>query len=393
LPQGDARLDRRYEQRRPIRVLWLLKEFAPGGAERLLLEIQKPLEGLVEFHPGAVTNEPRSLEGVLVAAGFEPVFLGARAEPDLSWLPRLRSLVRTLDPDLVHLHLPYPGAMGRLGMVGLDLPIVYTEHSLWNAYHPLTRWVNALTYARNDAVIAVSQKVAATILSSRWGRAIKDRLFVVANGIDTGRVRREADLTKSVPGIEPGPGYGVVGHLRVRKGIDILLRAAPLIRAAVPQARGYVVGVGEEAAALRNLKLQLAAESVSFLGLRPDARAIIQRMDVFVVPSRVEGLPIALLEAMALGRPIVATSVGGIPSVLSHGADALLVPPESPEALASAIIRLLREPELGERLGKSAQATVQDRFSSEATSRRHLQIYRWVLGKRRQGTRTVRPDS
>jgi L-malate glycosyltransferase len=368
---------------RPVRVLWVLKELAIGGAERLLLEMSPSLEGKVEFHPVAVSAEPRTLEEAYRLAGFRPVILGARSHADVGWVPALRQLTKRISPDVVHLHNPLPGAGGRLATIGLTVPVLYTEHNLWRRYHLLSRWANALTLWRNDAVVAVSSAVRDSILSSWLGRRVSQRLLVVPNGIAVTRVREDAiRQTAGLPGIAARPAYGAVGHLRFWKGVDVLLEASKMIQRDMPDARGYVVGVGEDARELERVQARLGANSVQFLGLRQDARALIARLDVFVVPSRAEGLPLALLEAMALGRPIVATKVGGIPNVLTHERDALLVSPGDPVALAGGVVRLLRDRELAGLLGERAREVVEKRFAVERTAKQYMGIYEWVLRSR-----------
>jgi glycosyltransferase involved in cell wall biosynthesis len=363
-------------------VLWVMKELAIGGAERLLLEIGPALEGIVEFVPATVLDEPRTYEDAYRAAGFDVRTLGVTHPLDLRWMFRIRGLADELSPDLVHLHLPYVGALGRVALQGKGRPIVYTEHSLWSDYHPVNRFANALTFGMNQAVIAVSNSVQDEILASRVGARLGGRLSVVRNGIAVEEVERGAH-SQSQLWIEPvvtHPAYGTVGHLRHNKGVDVLLRASLLVREELPAATGYVVGTGEDAARLDGERQALNAP-VRFLGTRHDARALADVFDVFVLPSRVEGLPIALLEAMALGKPIVATRAGGIPEVLTDGESGLLVDIGDEVGLAAAIVTLLKDPDLGRSLGARAREVVQDRFSAQTMALSYLDVYRAVLGE------------
>jgi glycosyltransferase involved in cell wall biosynthesis len=123
-----------------------------------------------------------------------------------------------------------------------------------------------------------------------------------------------------------------------------------------------------------------------------DARAVMARLDVVVIPSRREGLPLVVLEAMALSRSIVATAVGGIPEVIQDGVNGLLVPPEDPAAIARAVVRLLRDPELRARLGAAAAAAVEERWNVRMTAGGYDLLYRRVLGLENGGmVRHVRP--
>lgn len=365
---------------RRIRVLWVMKELSIGGAERLLLEIGPALADTVEFFPAAVFEEPRTYEDAYRVAGFNVRTLGVRRSLDLRWMMKIRSLVDALNPDLIHLHLPYVGALGRLALLGKSRPIIYTEHSLWPMYRPLSRLANALTFRMNEVVISVSRAVQDQILASSGGRSVGDRTRVVYNGISAAGVEREASAQSQswVDSPVRSPSYGTVGHLRFNKGVDVLLRASLLVREEFPSATGYVVGMGEDARSLDVERRALNAP-VHLLGMRHDARGLIDAFDVFVLPSRVEGLPIALLEAMALEKPIVATRVGGIPEALFDGESGLLVDSDNEVELAAAIVTLLRDPGLGQRLGARARQVVEEQFSSEAMAQGYLDAYRAAL--------------
>jgi L-malate glycosyltransferase len=363
-----------------MKVLWVMGELAIGGAERLLLEIAPAVVGVVEFLPIAVFDEPTTYEDAYAAGGFKVRTLGARSPYDLRWMSRIRALADELSPDLVHLHLPYVGAVGRVALRSKGRPIVYTEHNLWSSYRPLTCLANALTFGMNQAVIAVSGAVQEEILASRAGQRVRDRLRVVRNGISVDEAEREA-RAQSQLWAEPVvryPAYGTVSHLRLSKGVDVLLRASLLVRKELPAATGYVVGTGEDAAFLDGERRAINAP-VQFLGTRHDARGLMDAFDVFVLPSRVEGLPVALLEAMALRKPIVATRAGGIPEALTDGESGLLVDIGDEVGLAAAVVTLLRDPALARRLGARARQVVQERFSAQTMAHSYLDVYTAVL--------------
>jgi len=358
-----------------IRVVWLLKQLGIGGAERLLLEIAPHVQD-VEFHPVVVSALPLDLKEAFNRAGFDVRVLGARGTADLRWLPQFASFCRSVRPHVVHLHNPYPAAGGRLAIAFRRMPIAYTEHNIWERYHPLSRIANAATLGMNDKVIAVSEPVRERILASAWGRRIADRIEVIHNGIGIEAVQKDA---KGSGSSLDEPSYGTVGHLRFSKGIDVLLRAALIIQDELPAATGYVVGSGEDESALTAQRSRLGATSVRFLGVRHDARQLMRQLGVFVVASRHEGLPLALLEAMSLSRPIVATRVGGIPDVLVDGENALLVQPEDVGGLARSIVRLLKRPGLAHRLGSNALRTVEEHFNSATTAAGYRRVYEELI--------------
>ena len=149
-----------------MRILWLLKTFGRGGAERLILELLPYLEGC-DVVPVATHVDRSSYVPEFRNAGLEPRSLGARSDFDPRWLPKLRSVARELRPDIVHVHAPVPAVGARIAL-RRSQPLVYTEHNLWEAYRGLTRLANALTYRRNDRTIAVSEAVRSSVVSRRW---------------------------------------------------------------------------------------------------------------------------------------------------------------------------------------------------------------------------------
>jgi len=353
-----------------MRVAWVVKAWATGGAERMLLDLLPFFSGEVEVVALAALAKPDDLVPVLTAAGVEPRGLGS-----LAWPLQLRRIVQRERIDVVHFHGPYVGAFGRPALYCVPVGVVHTEHSVWSSHRRPTRLVNALSFGRNDAVVAVSGAVAGEIAGSRArGRS---RVRVIRNGIDVDVVRADADRPLTAP-IHDALRYVCVGHLRHRKGVDVLLDASVLLAREFPEANGVVVGEGEDAVQLREHRDRVGATHVELVGNRPDARAITGAADVFVIPSRTEGTPLALLDAMALERPIVATAVGGLPELLRHEENALLVAPDDPSALAGAIARLLRDRPLAGRLGAAARATVERDARAQVTAAAYLDVYRSV---------------
>jgi glycosyltransferase involved in cell wall biosynthesis len=156
---------------------------------------------------------------------------------------------------------------------------------------------------------------------------------------------------------------GVVARLQPEKGVDVFLQAAGLISSRYPRARYMIVGDGPERSRLAARARSLGLEGVvRFPGAPPDARSLLPDMDLLVVPSRSEGSPLVVLEAMEAGLPVVATRVGGIPEQIGHEREGLLVPPDNAEALAAAVLRLLDDPALAARLGRAGQTRVWREF-------------------------------
>jgi glycosyltransferase involved in cell wall biosynthesis len=361
-----------------LRVLWLLKNFGAGGAERLLLEIADYMPD-VTFHVMGVHRGNAELLPEYRDRGFSLTILAA-SPLDPRWVTRFRRQVARVRPDIVHAHLPLPGVGSRVGMTRLRVPLVYTEHSLPAFYHPVTGWLNRLTISRNSAVIAVSDQVANGVRKGGLRDSAIERMRVIPNGINVDRVRADAHRGDPV-GIEPGSYGAIMSLIRPGKGPDTLVKAAAILRGHLGS-RCVIVGDGEYLSTVRHLAEALGvSDRVDFVGRRMDVRAIMAKLSIVVVPSRVEGLPISLLECMALSRPIVATRVGGIPEVIHDGRTGLLVPPESPEAIAAAVRSLYQDSALADRLGSAAAREVEARWTAERTAQAHTDLY-FTLARR-----------
>jgi glycosyltransferase involved in cell wall biosynthesis len=173
---------------------------------------------------------------------------------------------------------------------------------------------------------------------------------------------------------------GTLGRLETQKGLPYLVEALRLLSESGSRAFLLVVGSGREEERLREMVSRFGLEvCVQFLGMRRDVPEIHRAMDVFVLPSLWEGLPIALLEAMASGLPVVATPVGGVPEVVKNGKNGLLVPTKDPVALAEALRKIRQDPLLAEELGREGRETVRERYSHRRVAEEVMEIYRESL--------------
>jgi len=231
--------------------------------------------------------------------------------------------------------------------------------------------VNSIIMRRLDRVIVVS-KAKKDLLAKRYNLK-EDRLLLINNGVDTDRF-----LNPDNGGLREKLGLrgrekvvGMVGRLVTEKAYDIFLRSARRVVSDFPDARFLIVGDGDERPALEGLAGALGIrDKVFFLGEREDVPGLVSIFDIAVLSSRMESFPVVLLEYMAAGKPIVTTGVGGNAEIVSDGKTGLMVPPEDPEALAGAIMELLRDPKKAEGMGKAARETVKDDFSLKDMIRR-----------------------
>jgi glycosyltransferase involved in cell wall biosynthesis len=226
-----------------------------------------------------------------------------------------------------------------------------------------------------DRLIVPSESIARKVRAE--GRDA--RFAAIPNGVDLSRFASPVPPCRlrsefSIPG--DAPLLGVVARLEPEKGHRHLIAAMPAILDESPDAWLAIVGEGTEADALRAQAASLGiAGRVVFTGRRDDVTAITADLTIALLPSLREAQGISILEAMALRRPVVAAAVGGIPEVITDGLDGLLVPPADPAALAAAVVRLIRDPGLRERIGEAGYRTVADRFSIDAQVRRVEEVY------------------
>jgi glycosyltransferase involved in cell wall biosynthesis len=261
--------------------------------------------------------------------------------------------------------------------------VIYTEHNTQEMYRRGSRLLNAATYGWQTRVIAVSERVRESA-AARMGLRAARRTSVVPNGVDFATLDAEAQGAPvgPLPGAEPGVFRVLVpATLARRKGQDVLLDALERCTArGALRLQVWLAGEGSKRASLeaRARRAPLFGR-VHLLGARRDVFRLMRHADAIVLPSRFEGHPLALLEAMALGRPVLATRVGGVPEIVTHERTGLLVAPEDPEALAAALVRLASDPELCARLGAAAAAYTRAEFDVRRTVAALETLYRGCL--------------
>lgn len=375
------------------RVLLLIKGLGRGGAEQLLVSAAPYLDrSRFEYEVAYLLPWKDALAGELEKAGL-PVHC-LEGAGGAGWIRRLRCLVKDGGFRLVHAHSPYAAIGARLGLSPRTGPgLVYTEHNVWDRYHPATRWANLLTFHRNDHVLTVSDHVRASIRYPPLLRMLRmPPVETRYYGIDRASVARwgtEAGVLQELGIPEGTPVVGTVANFKPGKGHMDLLEAAARVRREVPHARFVLVGQGPLEAAVRRRASELGLETtVLFAGYREDATRVMGAFDVLAVPSQYDGLSIALLEAMALGRPPVLTRAGGNPEVVVDGENGLVVPSADPVALAGGLVALLQDPALRRRLGEAARRRAAD-FDIRGAVLRSEDVYRGLLETRRSQAETV----
>lgn len=369
------------------KVLWLIKGLGPGGAERLLTTAIPHIDrNAFDYEVAYCLRHNNDLVPEFKSADIPVFCLDLKTSLDPRGPYRLFRLLRNRKPQILHLHLPYSGILGRvIGRLAGVRGIVYTEHSVMEMYHPLTRLLNILTYPLSRTTIAVSEEVQRSIIKHRI--TSRNKFLVIRNGVDLNCGSTSGgypDKTKEVLGIPANHKVvGNVAHIRPEKGHDYLVRAAKIVLDRCPDVTFVIVGrenINGEINRLEELTAGLGIRKrVIFTGFRQDVFNIMRIFDLFVLSSLYEGLPLALLEAMSMGKPAVATQVGGIPEVIKDGLNGFLVPPRNPEALAEKIIQILQDHVLHSKMSQNAYQVVRKRFGIQEMVKRVEQVYSTVL--------------
>lgn len=370
-----------------------------GGAEQSMMNLIRGLDR-TRFRPTLIHRDSPELEPLNaqarrydVPALAVPLSEGTRA---VSRLPQLARTVRSLDASIFHAHLTWPSACreGLLAATLARVPVKLTTVHLFVdiPYGVKSRLVHRALDLSIDRHIAVSHALAASL--SRTFRLAPEKLAVVHNGIPTEDFDREppAALRAELQGGTNAPVVLCLARLDAQKGIHFLLEAARGVAAA----RFVFVGDGPDRQRFEKLARELGvAERVTFLGQRRDVPDLLAASDVFVLPSLWEGLPLSILEAMAAGKPVIATEVGGTPEALTDGETGLLVAPSDPAALTTAIRRVLEDADLRSRLASQGRDHVRRAFSVQAMVRAVTAHYDELLGARGVPARAPlpRPES
>jgi glycosyltransferase involved in cell wall biosynthesis len=329
------------------------------------------------------------------AEGLELIPIAPRMEVDLHAAWKLARVIKRLRPDVIHAHDPHGVAMASLAL-SLTSPSMAALPSLVASRrvdfhlkgHSFSRW----KYRQVDCFIAASDAIRRMLVQDGVPDA---RAVTVHEGIDVDHVASAPPVDVHAAFFLPhgAPIVGNVAALVPHKGHRYLIDAAHLVIQEIPDVRFVILGEGELREHLeRQVREHHLEKHVLLPGFRTDVFGCMKSFDVFAMSSVTEGLGTSLLDAMACGRPIVATTAGGIPEIVADGVTGLLVPVRDHRAMARAIVGLLRDASLMRRMGHAGGALVRERFTVERMVEQTAAVYARVAG-RGHVTGTARPSA
>lgn len=372
-----------------IKVLHLIKSLGRGGAEKLIPETaQVHDQSRFEFHCLYFYFQEQNIVDELEAAGIQVHLIPSGNLGLFFQVQKVRDFVRENEFDIIHAHLPWAGILARFVGQKLDLPIVYTEHNTWERYNKVSYWGNRLTFKNQDVAIAVSNEVALSMqLNSIWDpykRGGRLKVKVVQNGVNTDVFKKTVNSNpafKAQLGIpEQSPVIGKVAVFRSQKRLWLWVEIAVRILKKHPQVHFLLVGDGEwKSKIVSQIEASGFSSNFHLVGVQKEVIPYLNLMDIYLSSSEFEGLPIAMLEAMACEVPVVATRAGGIGEVIQHGKQGFLTEIDAWDELERYCEKLILDPELQKKMGKASRIQVIENFSMKKMVNALEKIYREVL--------------
>lgn len=382
-----------------MKVLHLISSGGMYGAEAVILNLSRELndgqENASRLGVFAHHGQPfPALHEAALQRNVESVLLPCKGQLDLSVLERIRTAVFSGGVDLVHAHGYKADIYAFLALRGKHRPALVSTCHTWydndlavRCYGAADRWV----LRSFDQVVAVSDEVRARLLKAG---VAKNRVHVIRNGIDVGPFSASGVAQARHKRSREQLRVGLVGRLAPEKGVDLFVRAAARVAGEFPHVCFVVAGEGPDRAVLDQLVDQLHLRGrVELVGALTDMPAFYASLDVLVSSSRQEGLPMALLEGMASGLPLVATRAGAVPEIVVDGQTGLLVDTGDEVQLADAIVRVLDDAELRTAFGASGRRRVLEEFSARRMAADYSYVYAEALSRRAFSGPTSRKSS
>jgi glycosyltransferase involved in cell wall biosynthesis len=337
-----------------IKILYVITSLGLGGAEKLLLSYVERLNlNKYKFFVCTLREKPNDLASE-IAKYAELINLNVNNRFDISVVFHLRKLIKKLQPDIIHTHLFQARIYTSFALLFTNRPasITHKHNSVNLKKHNIFILLEMLSLIFYDRIIAISQSVKRSLYTYEF--VPKNKVYILSNGIDYSLFSNNSKIKTDLK--DGNITLGTVCRLEPQKGIRYLLLAMKTILAKFPDVKLEIIGTGSLLSELQTLSVEIGiSNSVKFLGKFTDVIPFYKRMDIFVLPSLYEGFGIVILEAMAMGIPVVATNVDGIKEVLINDESGILIPPKNPEAIANVVNYLIDNPQIRERFSKEGK--------------------------------------
>ncbi|GMU32596.1 MAG: hypothetical protein AMXMBFR20_04680 [Planctomycetia bacterium] len=375
---------------RPFRVAHFVSTFAVKTDTKWLVQLARHLDPR-EFQSAAVCfHEGGPIQAQLNDIGVRTENIDVAGEHDPRAIFRARDFIESFEADIVHTHLLRADLFAGLAARWAAAPVLVSTCYAMGAFRRekkrrSDRILDAICAALPTHTIAVSKAVATDCIDRLHMRP--DSLSVIHTGIEPpeGDFSGEGAALRSAWGEGRGPIVLTIARLSYEKGVDTLIDAAASLQATHPDVRFVVLGDGDDRAALQKQIDTLGLSHVVRLaGFVENVYPALAAADVVCLPSKSEGMPNVLLEAMAMRKPIVATDVGGIPEAIISEVNGLLVPSQQPDALARGLARTLDDREAARRWADAAHETMTSRFHADIVARQYAALYRRLIMDRRK---------
>lgn len=370
----------------PIKLAYLLPGLKVGGLEKMVISLVSGLDRR-KYYPAIVCFDTKGeLAGEVEAQGIE-VFLAKRRQGiDYFYALRLAKFLKKQNTDLLHAHNCTAFFYGTLAARLARIPIVYTEHD--RDFPPERRiaWLNKILSLIVEQVITVSDLLKGCLIKYESFNA--NKIKTIHNGVDPTPFSLSLDRKKYIDelGLEDAsPLIGIVARLDRLKNHKLLLDAMQDIANEIPTVKLLIIGDGPTR---KNLEEQAdrggLQNNILFLGMRGDVSNLLLLIDLFVLCSLSEGMPLALIEAMAAGKPIVATNVGGVSEIVRNGINGILVEPTNPAFLAKAILQILKNKDILRTMGENGREVFKQKFTLHKMIKSYEGVYSHAAGRSRK---------
>lgn len=365
---------------KPVVILHLIKSLGRGGAEMLLPETLKLHDQeKFRFHYAYFLPwKDQMVEALELNGGSVTCFNASGNIQMMVRIPEVIRFVKREKVEIIHAHLPWAGIVARIVGKVTGVKVIYTEHNKLERYHFITRMLNLATMNWLSAIVAVSEDVQKSVRTHK--KKVRSELVTILNGVNVEHFRPDynsgVDVREELGIPKDAIVIGTIAVFRFQKRLDIWLTLAQEIRHRLPMAHFIVVGDGPLKQMLMEKRASMGMEKYVHLpGIHKEVRPYLRAFDIYMMSSVFEGLPIALLEAMASGCAVITTDAGGIKQVVRHEVDGLVCEVDEPEKLVDMASDLVEHQHRRQELALGARKRVEESFNMKQMVHALEQLY------------------